>query len=229
MTDLPPPLHPAAYEAMTDAELLDVHVAGDHRAFGVLFTRHRGHLWCAARRYSVSPDDAEDALQEGMIKAFVTARAFRKDCAVRSWLHRIVANCALDILRRKRSQRQLVTSVADELTATAAPLDPMATLDLAMSMTGILDCLSPELRAAVVAVDIDGMSVAEAAELLGVPTGTIKSRCARGRTKLALAAGHLRPRQAGDDVPGTPGERSAGSRTTDPHSTDTRSPDSRSA
>jgi RNA polymerase sigma-70 factor (ECF subfamily) len=61
-----------------------------------------------------------------------------------------------------------------------------------MSIGDALRSLPPEQRAAIVAIDVEGYSVAEASVLLGVPIGTIKSRCARGRTKLAVLLGHLR-------------------------------------
>jgi len=76
-------------------------VDGDSDAFGILFSRHRERLWAVAVRTLGDPDDAGDALQDAMISAFRRAGSFRGDSAVTTWLHRIVVNACLDLLRRR--------------------------------------------------------------------------------------------------------------------------------
>ena len=88
----------------TDAELLAAHVAGDRYAFEELFHRHHRQLYRLAQFTSHNPDDAADALQDAMLSAHRTARAFRNDAAVSSWLYRIVVNACLDRLRRNKSR-----------------------------------------------------------------------------------------------------------------------------
>ncbi len=78
---------------------------GTSEAFGTLFLRHKDRLWAVALRIVCDPDDAADALQEAMISAFRRADNFRGDSAVTTWLHRIVVNASLDLLRRKSSRR----------------------------------------------------------------------------------------------------------------------------
>ena len=90
-----------------DAELLRLHLAGDQNAFGTLFLRHKDRLWAVALRIVCDPDDAADALQDAMISAFRRAGDFRGDSAVTTWLHRIVVNASLDLLRRKASTRSV--------------------------------------------------------------------------------------------------------------------------
>lgn len=163
-----------------DAELLAAHVAGDRYAFEELFYRHQRQLYRIARITSRNPDDAADALQDAMLKAHRTAPAFRYDAAVSSWLYRIVVNACLDRLRRNK------TRVAEALYEDLVPVvDPAARVDTAIVVERALMRLPVEQRAAVVAVDMQGYSVAETALLLGVAEGTVKSRCSRARAKLA--------------------------------------------
>src|SRR6204780_1159989 len=91
----------------SDIDLLRRHAAGDSEAFGELFRRHRDRLWAVALRTVCDPEEAADALQDAMISAFRRAGDFRGDSAVTTWLHRIVVNASLDLLRRKASARSV--------------------------------------------------------------------------------------------------------------------------
>ena len=166
-----------------DAALLAAHVAGDRDAFGALVYRHRDRLWGVALRTLGNPDDAADALQDALISAFRGAAGYRGDAAVTTWLHRIVVNACLDRLRRIRPVAPLpetdVADVADAHSATEVRLDVRAALA----------ALPEGQRLALVLVDMDGRSVAETAEILGVAEGTVKSRCARGRAAMAQMLG----------------------------------------
>jgi RNA polymerase sigma-70 factor (ECF subfamily) len=88
----------------SDGVLLRRHVQGDPDAFGLLFKRHSGRLWAVALRIACDPDDAADALQDAMISAFRRAGDFRGESAVTTWLHRIVVNASLDLLRRRSAR-----------------------------------------------------------------------------------------------------------------------------
>lgn len=165
-----------------DAELLAAHIAGDRYAFEELFYRHHRQLYRLAQLTSRNPDDAADALQDALLSAHRKARTFRYDCAVSSWLYRIVVNACLDRLRRNRFQ--VATALGDHVYAVG---DPTPRVDTAIVVERALMRLPVEQRAAVVAVDMQGYSVAETARMLGVPEGTVKSRCSRARAKLAEA------------------------------------------
>lgn len=180
-------------DARTDEELLAAHVEGDSDAFGILITRLQGHLWAVARRTSQSEEDAADALQDALLKAHRMAHRFRADAKVSSWMHRIVVNACLDRIRHNKSRRTVPLPEFD-ISELADPHDQHGDVELSVSIDRALQALPPDQRAAIVAVDVEGYSVAEASTLLGVPTGTIKSRCARGRAKLAVTLGHLRER-----------------------------------
>ncbi|WP_099251706.1 RNA polymerase sigma factor SigM [Mycobacterium sp. shizuoka-1] len=162
----------------SDAELLAAHVAGDRHAFAELFGRHQRRLHRLARSTTRSPEDAEDALQDAMLAAHRGAPSFRHDAAVVSWLHRIVVNACLDRLRRATAQP------TEPLTDVWAVADRTGEVDTGLIVRRALMRLPAEQRAAVLAVDMHGYSVADAASLLGVAEGTVKSRRARARARL---------------------------------------------
>lgn len=190
------PLDDTTEQPVADAELLARHVAGDDTAFAVLFSRHRGRLWAVALRTMRNPEDAADALQDAMISAFRRADTFRGQAAVTTWLHRIVVNSCLDKIRanKVRAADPLSETPDRDLTlaTTHTPDDAVGELETAADIAEAMARINADQRAALVLVDMQGYSVDEAAQLLGCAPGTIKSRCARGRAKLAPLLAHLR-------------------------------------
>jgi RNA polymerase sigma-70 factor, ECF subfamily len=180
----------AATAAEDDRELLARHVAGDRDAFGELVRRHRDRLWRVALRTLGNPEDAADAVQEGLLSAYRAAAGFRGDAAVTTWLHRIVVNACLDLARRRAVR---ATEPIDEGTAAVSDGDRLGERETATEVLAALRRLPVEQAAAVVLVDVEGYPVAEVAEILEVPVGTVKSRCSRGRARLADLLGHLQP------------------------------------
>lgn len=196
MTDAPEP---------TDAALLRAHVDGDTTAFAELVHRHRDRLWAVALRTTGDPEEAADAVQDALISAFRRAGTFRGEAQVTTWLHRIVVNACLDRLRRRTtrptdplpdddrgtipSSRSTSSEASDEVSDRRA--------DVLAALRQITD----EQRAALVLVDMEGYSVEEAARILECAPGTVKSRCSRGRARLApLLASYRRNPQAGSGV-----------------------------
>jgi RNA polymerase sigma-70 factor (ECF subfamily) len=198
-------------DARSDQALLQAHVEGDPEAFGVLFARHRDRLWAVALRTMGNPEDAADGLQDGMIAAFRRAGSFRGEAAVTTWLHRVVVNACLDRIRAAKIRRleALPDDVEDRgtLVATAVHGDqPDAAAEDAERRRRVLDALRtlpPDQRAALVLVDMEGYPVAEVALMLGCAEGTVKSRCSRGRTRLAGLLADLH-RPVDDPPPGNP-------------------------
>ncbi len=186
----------------TDADLLAAHVAGDPEAFGTLFGRHRDRLWAVALRTMGNPHDAADGLQDGLVAAYRRAGTFRGDAAVTTWLHRVVVNACLDRIRAAKVRR--TEALPDDLDvrdrrsgsatsagpdAAAGPVDPEAAAlagDQRRTVLAALATLPAEQRAALVLVDMEGYSVAEVAAILDCAEGTVKSRCSRGRDRLAV-------------------------------------------
>lgn len=208
----------------SDRALLAAHLAGDTEAFGALFSRHRDRLWAVALRTTGHPEEAADALQDALVSAFRRADSYRGDAAVTTWLHRIVVNACLDRLRRR--QVRAADALPDDLEeqaargtvlASAVSTDPAAEVmasERRRVVLHALDSLPPDQRAALVLVDMEGYSVAEAAEILQAPSGTIKSRCSRGRGRLATLLEDLAPARG---TPASPGA-------SDPEDTSRRDP-----
>ncbi|MEV8606672.1 RNA polymerase sigma factor SigM [Amycolatopsis sp. NPDC051373] len=186
--------------APTDADLIAAHAAGDPHAFSELVRRHRDRLWAVALRTLRDPEEAADALQEAFISAFRAARNFRAESQVTTWLHRIVVNACLDRIRRKQA-RPTVPLPEAGFNEPASPRDSMSEKETSLLVREALEQLPEEQRAPILLVDVEGYSVAETAKMLGIAEGTVKSRCARGRGKLAKVLGHLRNPDANANVP----------------------------
>ncbi|WP_374986799.1 RNA polymerase sigma factor SigM [Streptomyces fradiae] len=210
-----------------DDVLLARHVAGDPDAFGELVRRHRDRLWAVALRTLGDREEAADAVQDALVSAFRAAHTFRGHSAVTTWLHRITVNACLDRARKTVSRRTSPVNDTDRLEQLLEPHEsaeaPAERHDLHRQLLSALSTLPPDQRAALVLVDMQGYAVAEAADVLGVPVGTVKSRCARGRARLAPLLTHLRGgpvdsapadggrnRTPGTSVPSASGPRAAG-------------------
>jgi len=181
-----------------DRELVRGHLDGDEQAFGALVRRHQDRLWAVALRTLGDREEAADALQDAMLSAYRSASSYRGDAKVTTWLHRIVVNACLDRVRRSKARPTI------PLPDDGGPMDTTDRLgdrETSLEIEAALATLPDEQRAALVLVDVAGIPVAEVAAILGVPTGTVKSRCSRGRARLALQLGHLRNRPLPPTVP----------------------------
>jgi RNA polymerase sigma-70 factor (ECF subfamily) len=151
-----------------------------------VFRQYADRLWSVALRMLGDPGEAEDAVQEAFLAA-LRSPGFRGDATAGTWLHRILVNGCVDRIRaagRRRAHTRPSTP--------SATSDPAGRLVTRLAVDDALALLPAEQRAAVVLVDGLGYSVAETAEIVGVAPGTVKSRCARGRRRLAGSLGHLR-------------------------------------
>ena len=181
---------------LDDTELMTRHLGGDPAAFGMLVARHRDRAWSVALRTVGDSQEASDAVQDAFLSAYRAASTFRSDAKFSTWLHRIVVNACLDRMRRSRVR---ATVPLDDTAAAlvADPYDAIGRSDLAADIGAALAKISEDQRVAIVLVDVQGLPVDEVAELLGVPAGTVKSRCHRGRAALAEHLGYLRPAAPG--------------------------------
>jgi RNA polymerase sigma-70 factor (ECF subfamily) len=212
----------------SDEELLSRHTTGDPDAFAELVRRHRDRLWSVALKTLGDREEAADALQDALVSAYRAAHTFRGQAAVTTWLHRITVNACLDRVRKAKSRPAAPIPEPERLEALLEPHESADAhaerQDLRRELHSALAELPLEQRAALVLVDMQGYPVAEAARILQVPVGTIKSRCARGRTRLLPLLRHLNPRAAQPDTPGgnrTPGASVPAPRDDTPAATDT--------
>ncbi len=173
-------------QELTDRELMARHTSGDDGgAFGEIFRRHRDRMYAVAIRTTGDRELAADCVQDAFISAFRRADSYRGDAAVTTWLHRIVVNACLDRLRRDRT----VLRRSGDLGELDLPdrRDDHHRTEVRLLVTEALATLPEGQRLALVLVDMQGMSVSEAAAVLEVAEGTVKSRCSRGREALAAA------------------------------------------
>ncbi|MGW0602464.1 RNA polymerase sigma factor SigM [Streptomyces sp. NPDC002640] len=196
------------YEGTSDQDLLGLHLDGDPDAFGELVRRHRDRLWAVALRTLGDREEAADAVQDALVSAYRSAHTFRGHSAVTTWLHRITVNACLDRLRKAATRRTSPVDDTERLDQLLEPHEaasaPAERNDLHRELISALATLPPDQRAALVLVDMQGYPVAEAAGVLDVPVGTVKSRCARGRARLLPLLAHLRP--TGERPKHPPGE-----------------------
>ncbi len=187
-------------EEADDRMLMRRHVAGDPDAFGEIFRRHRDRMWSVAIGVCGDHEMAAEAVQEGFVSAFRRAGSYRAEAAVTTWLHRIVVNACIDQTRRARP----VAELTDQHAARLRTPDPTGSVDTRLLLHEALGELPEPQRAALVLVDMHAVPVAEAAQILDVPVGTVKSRCARGRQALSEVL-----HRAGVEIPGTSGRAAA--------------------
>ncbi len=168
---------------LSDAELLKAHCAGDQDAFATLLRRHQDRLWTIAVQITKNPADAEDALQNALTSLIHRADSFAGRSQVSTWLHRIVVNAAIDVVRR-RGRRQADELPAQLLSQMPGPEAQVLNAETAETLRRALMELPPEQRIAVMLVYQFGFTANESAEILGCAPATVRTRCFRGRTAL---------------------------------------------
>lgn len=165
---------------------------GDLAAFDELVRLHRDRVFGICLRMMRDREAAYDAAQDTFVTLFRKADKYRAEAAFSTWLYRVTVNVCYDHLRRKKRMR------TEQLPDHLDPADPQAgdaftSVELRPAIEEALDAIPPEFRAAVVLVDVEGLRLETAAQSLGVPVGTVKSRVFRGRKLLAESLGNLRP------------------------------------
>ena len=192
----------------SDEALLAAHLRGDPQAFGQLVSRHERRIYGLCLRILGNREDAEDATQEAFLAALRKAASFRRAAAFSTWLYRIAVNAATDQARR-RGRARLTTLDPEDAGLTAAPGSDLGeAVTAAVAVQTALTQVPEEFRVAVVLCDLYRIPYAEAAQILEVPVGTVKSRVFRGRAALAdcLAPTPV-ANTPGTDTPSTTSDR----------------------
>lgn len=180
---------PATDEARPDdSALVRAARAGDDAAFGALVRLHQRRAYAVARAITVEHEDAEDAVQDAFLHAYRALGRFDAAYPFGAWLARIVANAALDLVRRRRVR------VTEEIPAGAAlPFrDPAERAELESRLKKALSELPPRQRAVLVLHDVEGYRHAEIGAMLGMPEGTARSDLHHARTLMRRALDDLR-------------------------------------
>jgi RNA polymerase sigma-70 factor (ECF subfamily) len=167
----------------SDEALLVALGDGDERALGVLYHRHAPWLTVRLTRRCNDADVVDQAIQDVFVAVWRKPAAYRGTGEVAAWLWGIAVRRLVDQLRRRPT---LVYSPAMEALVVSAEDEVLFGLNHG-ELAGALDRLSPELVTVVQATVLDGLTTREAARLLHIPTGTVKSRMARARIQLREA------------------------------------------
>ena len=186
--DAPPPaLPPSMLTAMADTTLVGLIAAGSDDAFTALDVRYRRRLVRFARGFVPGgTPDAEDAVQEAMVRALRALRGGSRPDAVGPWLHRIARNCALDLTAAGR--RHPVVELADHAHPVAE--DAQAAVERRMGVRGLVTdvgALPDTQRSALVLRELEGRSYADIADELDVTVPAVKSLLVRARQGLRRA------------------------------------------
>ena len=196
--------------ALPDLELVQRARGGDPEAFRELVVRHQRRVYAVALGIVKDRDLAWDVSQEAFLRVHQHLAEFRDEASFSTWIHRITARLAIDVLRKERPSRRndvadvpepVLREAAPGVLATALGTDPQETVlrrELSARLTEALGQLPDLHRTILVLREMDGLSYEELAERLGVPKGTVMSRLFHARKKMqVLLAGY-----AGIDAPG---------------------------
>ncbi len=195
----PPPVIDWDPAEQSEEFLIERGLNGDAHALNTLFARNNRALYQTALRVLGNPEDAEEALQEGLLSAYRNLRRFERRSQFSTWLTRIVINAAL--MRRRSKLSRPAVSLDDLSSESETPLaerfadegpDPeqlYAGTELRERVDKKLGEISPLLRTAFWLREIEGLSAEEAAQILGVSRNTLKARLWRARQELAARLG----------------------------------------
>jgi RNA polymerase sigma-70 factor (ECF subfamily) len=177
--------------AARDAELLARVAEGDHEAFTQIMGEHEDRVFSVCLRIMSDREMALDATQETFLTAFRKASQFKGKSTFGTWVYRIAVNTCYDILRKqKRRPSEPMPEYLDP--ADHGAMEEVEAAGLRPEIQAALAAIPPEFRSAIVLADMEGMSLPDTAEVLGVPVGTVKSRVFRGRRLLAQQLGNQR-------------------------------------
>ncbi|MEZ4226619.1 MAG: sigma-70 family RNA polymerase sigma factor [Polyangiaceae bacterium] len=176
----------------TDRQLVDRARGGDAEAFGVLVRRHQKRVYRLAVHLLKDGAEAEDVAQETFVRAYRALDRFDGRSEPFTWIYRIAVNLSLNAIRSRKTRRagpspddpRIEAVLVDDRPSTGNPHSAASDRELAVALAAGIDALSETLRTTLVMVVIDGMSHAEAAEVLGCPEGTVAWRIHEARRKL---------------------------------------------
>jgi RNA polymerase sigma-70 factor (ECF subfamily) len=167
-----------------ETELVQRVLAGDADAFGLLVSRYQNLVAGVAWRFGTRRDDVEDVVSEVFLKVYRNLPQYRPDHPLSTWLYRLAANHVLDRARSARKERgrvEMPEQVADPTPGAGADLEAD---ERARLLRAALQEIDGRYREAVFLVHVEGRKVEEAARILGIPEGTVKTRLLRGREAL---------------------------------------------
>jgi len=189
------PAHQGAYrgsaqDVPSDEALIAAVLGGDTEQFAVLVTRHQQRVMRFILRYEYNTHDAQDLAQETFLQAFRGLPGFHAEARFSTWLTGIAFNLLKNHISRSPTKQYLHLDIEEQAegecsVASDNPAQAYERNQLLLAMERAVAALAPDMRDPLVLVASEGMSYEEAAELLELPIGTLKSRLCRARLQLA--------------------------------------------
>jgi len=170
--------------AAQDQRLVRAALEGDGGAFGQLVAAYQRMVGGVAWRYGVAREDVEDAVSEVFVKAWQNLQRYEPDHPFSTWLYRVAANHVIDRGRRQRHERarvEMPAALADSAPDASSEMESRERIEL---VRAALAELPEHYRSVLFLVYVEGLRVEDAARVLGLPSGTIKTRLMRGRAAL---------------------------------------------
>lgn len=170
-------------------KLISKAVSGDGAAFSELMTMHEKRMYAVALRMCGNREDAQDCLQDAMIRIYRSISGFKGQSSFGTWVYRITMNTCLDELRKRKSRQSasldnLVESGFSPTDGVNTPEKQAVNSEQRRVLNTAIQSLPEEMRSAIVLRDIQGFTYDEIAEMQDANIGTIKSRISRAREKL---------------------------------------------
>ncbi|MEA1974884.1 MAG: sigma-70 family RNA polymerase sigma factor [Bacillota bacterium] len=177
---------------MSDNEmiLLEKAVNGDIQSFELLIRKYQKFAYNIALNYLKNIDEAEDATQEALIKAFKYLKNFHMESKFSTWLYRIVINTCKDQLRKKSKENNLISLNANDTyeaeieDLSYEPLKTMENKELSSGLKEAINQLKIKYKEVIILCDVNDISYNEISDILKIPVGTVRSRINRGRKML---------------------------------------------
>lgn len=161
---------------------------GDREAFGALVEQYRDNVYRLAYRMCGNAYDADEAAQEAFVAAWRALPNFRGDAKFSTWLYRLTTNAAIDVMRREKRHQTVgdgeMVDVADDADS---PQETVERTEQQEAVQKALSTLSEEYREVLLLRYMEELDYAEIAEVLQLPSGTVKSRINRAKTALKTA------------------------------------------
>lgn len=176
----------------SDRELVDAARGGDADSFGIFVRRHQRRIFRLAAHLLKDTAEAEDVTQEAFVRAYGALDRFDGRSEPFTWLYRITVNLSLNTLRSRKTSKKATTpddprvegAMIERRPSMSDPGRQATDRELAIALCDGIDALSDTLRTTLILVAVDGLSHAEAAEVLGCPEGTVAWRVHEARKKL---------------------------------------------
>jgi RNA polymerase sigma-70 factor (ECF subfamily) len=186
-------------EELTDPEAVARAAKGDHEAYRVLVQRYQGRAYGLALRVMRDEEQAKDVVQEAFLKAYRSLDRFEGRSSFFTWFYRVVMNLCLDAKRREPAGRRVewddehaleapvgsgLDSVDPGSAHAAGPAEQLERVELRETLQRAIEGLPDDARRTLVLREVDGLSYAEIAEVLGIPKGTVMSRLHHARRRM---------------------------------------------